>query len=49
MSEREGILRMMASGQWAVYRPGRVPVEITPGDLFRSRRCERPAAHAHGI
>ena len=35
MSEREGILRMMASGRWAVYRPGRLPVEITSGDLFR--------------
>src|SRR5262249_35854780 len=35
MSEKEGILRMMASGQWAVYRPGRVPVEITSGEMFR--------------
>jgi hypothetical protein len=26
----------MASGQWAVYRPGQLPVEITSGDLFRA-------------
>jgi hypothetical protein len=25
----------MASGRWAVYRSGRLPVEITSGDLFR--------------
>ena len=35
MSEKEGILRMMASGRCAVYRPGRLPVEITSGELFR--------------
>ena len=35
MSTKEGILRMMASGQWAIYRPGRLPVEITSGELFR--------------
>jgi hypothetical protein len=35
MSEKEGILRMMASGRWAVYRPGRLPVEITSGELSR--------------
>jgi hypothetical protein len=35
MSEKEGVLRMMASGRWAVYRPGRLPVEITSGELFR--------------
>ena len=44
MSEKEGTLRMMASGRWAVYRPGRLPVEITSGELFRvevaaSRAC----------
>jgi hypothetical protein len=26
---------MMASGRWAVYRPGRLPIEITSGELFR--------------
>jgi Domain of unknown function (DUF5348) len=26
---------MMASGRWAVYRPGRLPVEITSGESFR--------------
>jgi hypothetical protein len=35
MSEKEGALRMMASGRWAIYRPGRLPVEITSGELFR--------------
>ena len=35
MTEKEGTLRMMASGRWAVYRPGRVPIEITSGELFR--------------
>ena len=35
MSEKEGTLRMMASGRWAVYRPGRLRVEITSGELFR--------------
>jgi hypothetical protein len=35
MSENAGILRMMASGRWAIYRPGHLPVEITSGDLFR--------------
>jgi hypothetical protein len=35
MSDKEGTLRMMASGRWAIYRPGRVPVEITKGELFR--------------
>jgi hypothetical protein len=35
MTEKEGTLRMMASGRWAVYRPGRLPVEITSGELFR--------------
>jgi hypothetical protein len=35
MSEKEGILRMMASGRWAIYRPGHLPHEITSGELFR--------------
>jgi hypothetical protein len=35
MSEKDGTLRMMASGRWAIFRPGREPVEITSGDLFR--------------
>jgi uncharacterized protein DUF5348 len=35
MTEKEGTLRMMASGRWAVYRPGRLPVEITSGESFR--------------
>ena len=35
MSEKVGILRMMASGRWAVCRAGRGPVEITSGERFR--------------
>jgi hypothetical protein len=35
LSDKEGILQLQSSGRWAVYRPGRVPVEITSGDLFR--------------
>jgi hypothetical protein len=35
MSEKGGILRMMASGRWAVCRAGREPAEITGGELFR--------------
>jgi hypothetical protein len=31
----EGILRMQSSGRWAVCRPGRDPVEILSGELFR--------------
>ena len=34
MSAKEGTLRMMASGQWAVCRAGREPIEITSGELF---------------
>jgi hypothetical protein len=34
MSEKEGTLRMMPSGQWAVCQPGETPHEITSGDLF---------------
>jgi hypothetical protein len=35
MSEKEGVLKMQPSGRWAVCRPGREPVEITSGELFR--------------
>ena len=35
MSEKEGTLRKRPSGHWAVFRPGRDPVEITSGELFR--------------
>jgi hypothetical protein len=35
MTDKEGTLRMMASGRWAIYRPGRLPIEITSGELFR--------------
>jgi hypothetical protein len=35
MTKKEGTLRMMASGRWAIYRPSRLPVEIMSGDLFR--------------
>jgi hypothetical protein len=33
MTDKEGTLPMMASGRWAIYRPGRLPVEITSGEL----------------
>jgi len=33
--EKGGILRMLPSRRWAVCRPGREPVEITSGELFR--------------
>jgi hypothetical protein len=35
MNEKEGTLRIMPSGRWAVCRPGREPVEITSGERFR--------------
>jgi len=35
MSEKEGILRMQPSRRWTICRPGREPVEITSGELFR--------------
>jgi hypothetical protein len=35
MSEKEGTLRLMQSGRWAVCRPGQKPVEITSGESFR--------------
>jgi hypothetical protein len=34
MTEKEGTLRMLPSGQWAVCRPGETPHEIASGDLF---------------
>jgi hypothetical protein len=33
--EKEGTLRMQSSGRWAICRPGRKPVEITSGEVFR--------------
>ena len=35
MTEREGVLRLLPSGRWAIVRPGWAPVEITNGELFR--------------
>jgi hypothetical protein len=35
MTEEEGVLQIQPSGRWAVCRPGREPVEITSGELFR--------------
>jgi hypothetical protein len=35
MPDKEGTLQMQPSGRWAVCRPGRSPVAIRPGDLFR--------------
>jgi hypothetical protein len=35
MSEEKGVLQMEPTGRWAVVPPGRPPVEITSGDVFR--------------
>ena len=35
MTDKEGTLQLQPSGRWAVDRPGRAPVEITSGDVFR--------------
>jgi len=35
LSEKEGTLLIQPSGRWAVVRPGRIPVEMTSGELFR--------------
>jgi hypothetical protein len=35
MPAKEGIPHMQSSGRWAVCRPGRDPVEISSGELFR--------------
>jgi hypothetical protein len=35
MTAEEGTLKMQPSGRWAVCWPGRKPVEITSGELFR--------------
>jgi hypothetical protein len=35
MTDKEGTLRMQASGRWAICRLGREPVEITNGEAFR--------------
>jgi len=35
MTEKEGVLQMQPSGRWAVCGPGRAPIEITSGELFR--------------
>jgi hypothetical protein len=35
MTGEEGVLRLQPSGRWAVCHPGREPVEITNGELFR--------------
>ena len=35
MLKKEGILRLQSSSRWAVCRPGRDPVEIMSGELFR--------------
>ena len=34
MSEKEGVLRMQPSGQWAIASPGREPVPIVAGEMF---------------
>jgi hypothetical protein len=34
-TDKEGIVRLHASGRWAVCQPGRELVEIDAGDAFR--------------
>jgi hypothetical protein len=45
MSEKEGTLRMQPSGQWAVCRPGKAPVEITSGEVVRVEDPGREGLH----
>ena len=35
MPHRVGVLRLQSSGRWAIFRPGREPVKIITGELFR--------------
>jgi hypothetical protein len=35
MLAAEGVLQLQLSGRWAIVRPGRVPVELNSGDVFR--------------
>jgi hypothetical protein len=35
MTDKEGVLQMQPTGRWAVCRPGRAPVEVTSGEVFR--------------
>jgi Domain of unknown function (DUF5348) len=35
MTDKEGTLRLQASGRWAIMRTGREPFELTSGDVFR--------------
>jgi hypothetical protein len=35
MSAKEGTFRLQPSGRWAIVRPGREPIEINSGDVFR--------------
>jgi hypothetical protein len=35
MSATEGTLQLQRSGRWTIVRPGRIPVEITSGQVFR--------------
>jgi hypothetical protein len=34
VTDIEGTLKMQPSGRWAVYQPGREPVEIRAGEVF---------------
>jgi hypothetical protein len=34
MTDIEGTLRMLPSGQWGIAAPGREPVSIAAGDIF---------------
>jgi len=33
-SNKEGVLRIVPSGRWAICRPGRMPYELNSGTIF---------------
>ena len=35
MTDKEGTLQILSSGRWAICQPGREPVEISSGEMFR--------------
>jgi hypothetical protein len=49
MSEKGGILQLQPSGRWAIVRPGRIPIEITSGELYRVEANGELRGHAHGV
>jgi hypothetical protein len=35
MTDKEGTLKIQPYGRWAICHPGRLPVEITSGEVFK--------------